>query len=31
VLLASGPRLWGNCSGRGREWVRSNRPHLLQS
>jgi hypothetical protein len=21
----------GNCSGRGREWVRSNKPHLLQS
>ena len=27
----SGPRLCGNCSGRGREWVRSKRPHLLQS
>jgi hypothetical protein len=26
-----GPRLCGNWSGRGREWVRSNRPHLLQS
>ena len=25
------PRLCGNCSGRGREWVRSNKPHLLQS
>ena len=31
VEEARGPRLWGNCSGRGREWVRSNRPHLLQS
>ncbi len=28
---ARGPRLCGNCSGRGREWVRSKRPHLLQS
>ena len=25
------PRLCGNCSGRGRECVRSNNPHLLQS
>jgi len=29
--VARGPRLCGNCSGRGREWVRSKRPHLLQS
>lgn len=27
----TGPRLCGNCSGRGRECVRSKRPHLLQS
>lgn len=26
---ANGPRLCGNCSGRGRECVRSKRPHLL--
>lgn len=25
------PRLCGNWSGRGREWVRSNKPHLLHS
>ena len=31
VLVTIGPRLCGNCSGRGREWVRSKRPHLLQS
>jgi len=28
---ARAPRLCGNCSGRGRECVRSKRPHLLQS
>lgn len=27
---ARAPRLCGNCSGRGRECVRSNKPHLLQ-
>ena len=31
VFVTIGPRLCGNCSGRGRECVRSNRPHLLQS
>lgn len=30
-VVTIGPRLWGNCSGRGREWVRSKRPHLLHS
>lgn len=31
VVVTRGPRLCGNCSGRGRECVRSKRPHLLQS
>ena len=31
VLWTIGPRLWGNCSGRGLECVRSKRPHLLHS
>lgn len=31
VVVTRGPRLCGNWSGRGRECVRSKRPHLLQS
>jgi hypothetical protein len=31
VLNARGLRLCGNCSGRGCEWVRSKRPHLLHN
>lgn len=31
VDAARGPRLCGNCSGRGRECVRSKRPHLLHN
>ena len=31
LTFTTGPLLCGNCSGRGRECVRSNRPHLLQS
>lgn len=31
IAADMGPRLWGNCSGLGRKWVRSNKPHLLQS
>jgi len=38
VLIRTGPddddmdpRLCGNCAGRGRECVRSNKPHLLHS
>ena len=31
VVVTIGPRLWGNCSGLGRECVRSKRPHLLHN
>lgn len=31
VFELEATRLWGNCSGLGRECVLSNKPHLLQS